>query len=342
MTRQNLHKRSKKDRLKNLLYQKLRELVIEVRKEHPRMSARKIHKMLHIKEIGINKFEQFVSSEGLKVQNYRSFIKTTRSGRYNYPNLTNGLVLKSINQLWASDITYFVTPEETLYFVIIIDVYSRRIIGYCASDNLMATNNVKALNIAFRMRRSKIFKGLIHHSDKGSQYGSKEYLNKLIESEIRISMAENSLENAYAERVIGILKNEYLLHMGIKSLKKLQNSLSKVVKLYNEKRPHIELGYLTPNEFEKKIIELPEQQRPLMQLYDFRKNQEDIISRQDKGFTRHESEECFENKKKSRSFELIRTTAKHSTELGYSLEGCSPAEPSSTLPNNTKFNIDNY
>lgn len=94
------------------------------------MSARKIHKMLKLQGIGINKFEQLVSSWDLKVRRYRSAIKTTRSGRFNYPNLTYGLELNFINQLWAGDITYFITPVATYYIGLIIDVYSRRVVGF--------------------------------------------------------------------------------------------------------------------------------------------------------------------------------------------------------------------
>lgn len=272
MSRQNLHKLRKGEEARSLFYQQLRELVIEVRKDHPRLSARKIHKMLQIQDIGINKFEAFVSSAGLEVQPYRSVIKTTRSGRFNYPNRINGLQLNSVNQLWASDITYFITARATFYIVLIIDVYSRRIIGYSASDNLMASNNVKALKMAFRIRKQNLYQELIHHSDKGSQYGSQVYLDMLNKAEIKISMAENSLENAYAERVIGIIKNEYLAHMNIHTLDQLRSKLAYVVKLYNEKRPHIELGYLAPLAFEKKIMSLAREQRPALQLYDFRNN----------------------------------------------------------------------
>lgn len=272
MSRQNIHKLRKRQEAQVLFYQQLRELVIELRKDHPRLSARKIHKMLQIQDIGINRFEAFVSSAGLQVQPYRSVIKTTRSARFNYPNRINGLRLYSINQLWASDITYFITARATLYIVLIIDIYSRRIIGYSASDNLMASNNVKALKMAFRIRKQNLYHELIHHSDKGSQYGSEVYLNLLNKADMKISMAENSLENAYAERVIGIIKNEYLVHMNIHTLDQLRRKLSYVVKLYNEKRPHIELGYLAPLAFEKKVMYLARQKRPVLQLYDFRNN----------------------------------------------------------------------
>ena len=272
ISKQNFYKRMKKQQIDETFNQRLLELVIEVRKDHPRLSARKIHKMLKIQGIGINKFEEFISANGLKVRKYRSAIITTRSKRFNYPNRIFGLKINSINSLWTSDITYFITKEQTYYIVLLIDVYSRRIVGYTASDNMLAVNNLKSLKMAFALRKQYKYEFLIHHSDKGSQYGSDIYLEALGKAEIKISMAGNSLENAYSERVNGIIKNEYLIHHEIKSLKKLQTTLTKVVKLYNEKRPHLELGYLSPVQFEKEIDRMPIKERPQMVLYDFRKN----------------------------------------------------------------------
>lgn len=336
MTRQNLHKKLMSEEGNELFYQKLRELVIEVRKDHPRMSARKIHYMLKINYIGINKFEEFVSDQNLGVQRYRSLIKTTRSGNFIYPNLTYGLEINNINKLWASDITYFITPNRTYFIVVIIDVYSRRIIGYNASDNLMMENNIKALSMAFRIRKQKEFEGLVHHSDKGSQYGAKEYVKMLTRAGIEISMAGNSLENAYAERVIGIIKNEYLNHMDIHSLERLQHKLKEAVVLYDEKRPHIELGYLSPIAYEKRIITLSQDKRPVMKLYDFRNNQNNESSLRDEGFLRHKPEEYF--KKNGNAVALQKKPRQHSPGSGYSLEGCSPAEPSSASPDKLKLN----
>lgn len=336
MTRQSLNKRLKREREKGIFYQKLRELVIEVRKDHPRMSARKMHYMLQIKDIGINRFEQFVSEQELGVQRYRSLIKTTRSGNFKYPNLTYGLEINNINRLWASDITYFITAKGTYYIVVIIDVYSRRIIGYNASDNLMMENNKIALSMALRIRKQKEFKDLIHHSDKGSQYGAIDYLEMLAKANMEISMAENSLENAYAERVIGIIKNEYLIHMDIHFLDRLRYKLKDAVTLYNEKRPHIELGYLSPIAYEKRIIALSNDDRPVMKLYDFRKNQNEVSSLRDEGLTRHNPKEYL--KTNGNAVALYAKPRQHSPGSGYSLEGYSSVEPSSALPDELKLN----
>jgi hypothetical protein len=246
------------------------------------------------------------------------------------------LEINNINRLWASDITYFITTKGTYYIVIIIDVYSRRIIGYNASDNLMMENNKIALSMAFRIRKQKEFEDLTHHSDKGSQYGATDYLEMLAKGNIEISMAENSLENAYAERVIGIIKNEYLIHMDIHSLDRLRHKLKEAVILYNEKRPHIELGYLSPIAYEKRIIALSNDDRPVMKLYDFRKNKNEESSLRDEGLTRHKPEEYL--KKNGNAVALYAKPRQHSPGSGYSLEGCSPAAPSSALPDELKLN----
>ena len=332
LSRQAYHKAVQIEAQRAFMWQRLKETVIEVRKDYPRISARKIHYMLGIKEVGINRFERFVSEQGLGVKKYRSFIRTTYSGKVWYPNLIHGIEVKGINWLWVSDITYFITNYGTFYIVIIMDVYSRRIIGYTVSDNLLAVNNHKALSIAMRTRRQKKYTNLIHHSDKGSQYGETKYLTRLKEADIQISMAENCLENAYAERVNGTIKNDYLRYHNIKSLKQLKTSLAKVVKLYNT-CPHSELGYLSPIGFERFIGQLSESEYPVLELYDFR---EENTQKTKKGFLRHKPMKI-QIKEKTVALQN-KTTVRHFPGSGYSLEGCSSAEPSSASPDNTKLN----
>jgi len=311
-------------------------MVIEVRKDYPRLSARKIHYMLGIEEIGVNRFERFVSSQGMGVRKLRSYIRTTYPGTIRYDNLVHGKIITNINCLWASDITYFKPYEQTFYIVVILDVYSRRIIGYSASDNMFAINNQKALSMAKNTRRQKQFTGMIHHSDKGSQYSSKEYVKMLTSANIQISMAETCLENPYAERIIGTLKNDYLRLNHIRTLPQLQAALARVVKLYNN-CPHGELGKLSPLAFEKYISIISKQERPVMQLYDFRQNaveQKNNITTM--GFIRHKPIKISINKKTVAL--LNKTTVRYFPGSGYSLEGCPPAEPSSASPEETKLN----
>jgi hypothetical protein len=270
VSRQGYHKASKKAMQDSMLWQRIEEMVIEVRKDYPRISARRIHYMLGIEEVGINKFEQFVSGQGLGISKPRSFIRTTYSGPAWYPNLVNGIRLNGINQLWVSDITYFITPIGTFYIVLILDVYSRRIIGYSVNDNMLVINNQDALAMAFKIRKQNRFEDLIHHSDKGSQYGANIYIDMLKLANIRISMAGNCLENPYAERINGIIKNDFLAAYIIKSLYQLKKALAKSVKLYN-KCPHGELGFKSPLEFERLLEQMDGSEYPVMQLYNFKR-----------------------------------------------------------------------
>lgn len=336
ITRQGFHQARHKTERDHMLWQRLKEMVIEFRKDYPGLSARKIHYMLGIDQVGINRFEQFVSQQGLGVNKCRSYIRTTYRGAIWYDNLVNGLKLSDVNSLWASDITYFKPLEKTYYIVLILDVYSRRIIGYSASDNMMAINNQRALSMAIKIRKQKQFNDLIHHSDKGSQYSSKEYVRMLREANIRISMAETCLENAYAERIIGTIKNDYLRFRNIRTLEQLQKELAKSVRLYNS-CPHSELGYLSPLAFEKYICNMADQNRPVMQLYDFREQANNRLANgSDMGFLRHKAMKITIHKKTVAL--LNKTTVSHFPGSGYSLEGCPPAEPSSASPDLSKLN----
>lgn len=270
ISRQGYHKIINKVKQEEMIWQRLLETIVEFRKDYPHSSARKIHYMLQIKEVGINRFERFVSEQGLSVRKPCSFNRTTYRGMNCYPNLVNGLFLNGINQLWVSDITYFLTSKGTFYIVLILDVYSRRIIGYSASDNMLVINNSKALEIAFQTRKQNWFEGLIHHSDKGSQYGANAYVSMLQKANINISMANICLENPYAERINGIIKNDYLIAYNISDLQGLTKALPRSVLLYNN-FPHGELGRRSPLEFENYLGQVDKLEHPVMTLYDYRK-----------------------------------------------------------------------
>jgi len=261
---------------KEILRFKTEDIVREVRKDHPRMGSRPMYYKLGIKEMGINQFENIVRDSGLGISQKRKRIITTRSNpnHNHYPNLTYGIKLNDINRLWASDITYWPCEYDTYYISLIQDVYSRRILGYCGQDNMLAENNLGVLEQSMELRGISKFKyELIHHSDKGSQYTCKLYEKRLNMAEIEISMAKNSIENPYAERLNGMIKNDYLAYENIFNLASLIKSLQKVVWLYNYQRPHSELNYMTPVEYENHIIKTEPNKRKEMILYDFSDNQ---------------------------------------------------------------------
>lgn len=272
ISRQGYFQQKERENKEFFRYKRIKDMVTEIRKDHPRMGARPIYHKLRISDIGINKFEKYVSLSGLGIKRKCLWIKTTNSNHnlYKYKNLTYGMVLTGTDQLWVGDITYWIS-DRTYYLIFLQDVYSRRIIGYLASDNMFALNNVKVLKKAFKIRGKQKYPSLVHHSDKGSQYCSNEYIKCLTTADITVSMANNSLENPYAERLNGIIKNDYLIFKKTNTLNQLNKALNDVVWIYNNERPHSELGYLAPIEFEKEILSISEEERNAMKLYDFNK-----------------------------------------------------------------------
>lgn len=250
------------------------EIVNQIRLRHPSMGARPLYYLLQPKWLGINKFERLISEAGLGIVQKKNWTKTTDSNHAyrKYGNLTNGLTINNINYLWASDITYWLESDRVYYLIFLMDVYSRRVIGHFASEDMYAISALKVLNMAFVLRKRKYFQWLIHHSDKGSQYCASLYVKTLEEANISISMAGNSLENPYAERLNGIIKNQYLKHFNTCNYQKLRKSLNEAVWLYNNERPHSELGYMTPVDFEKQLEKQKGEERFLMKLYDFNKD----------------------------------------------------------------------
>ncbi len=164
------------------------------------MGARPLFYALKITEMGINRFERLISDSGLGIERKKLWIKTTNSNHnyYKYGNLTNGLVLNNIDQLWVSDITYWIEQGKHYYLLFILDVYSRQILGYTASENMYTVNNLKALEISFQKRGKSVFEQLIHHSDKGSQYCSLDYVKALQKATISISMAAGPRAGTYS------------------------------------------------------------------------------------------------------------------------------------------------
>jgi putative transposase len=249
------------------------EMVQAIRERHPAMGARPMFHALKITGMGINRFERLISESGLGIERKKLWIKTTNSNHnyFKYSNLANGLELNGIDQLWVSDITYWIDGQTHYYLLFIMDVYSRRILGYTASQNMYTINNLKALESSFQIRLANWFEQLIHHSDKGSQYCSLGYVKVLKKAKITISMAGNSLENPYAERLNGIIKNNYLRYFDTSSFAKLSKSLDRAVWLYNNEKPHSELGNMSPVNFEKMLLQQNINERKTMVLHDFRK-----------------------------------------------------------------------
>jgi putative transposase len=224
--------------------------VQRIRKRQPRVGGRKLHKMLGADEcrIGRDRLLRILRERGLLVKRKRKYVRTTQSAHWFkvYKNLIKEEEARKPEQVFVADITYLETMEGYCYLSLITDWYSRKIMGYAVSRSLSIEGSVRALKMA--LRRTKNPKLLIHHSDRGIQYCSKGYTDMLKEQGVRISMTEENhvYENALAERVNGILKDELQLGEKILSFRVAERMVQEAVQIYNEERLHMSLDYMTP------------------------------------------------------------------------------------------------
>ncbi len=222
----------------------------------PRLGTRKLYLMLKQEfinrgiKIGRDLFFNYLRSAGMLVKRKRMYVKTTNSKHWlkKYSNLIKDLDIKRPEQVWVSDITYIKTDEGYHYLSLITDAYSKKIMGYELLDSLSNQGPINALKMALKQRKYK--KELIHHSDRGLQYCSKEYVNLLNINEIKISMTESydPYENAIAERVNGILKQEFLLEESFQNHLIALKTITQSVQIYNQVRPHMSCQMMTPEQ----------------------------------------------------------------------------------------------
>lgn len=244
--------------------------ILEKRRRHPVMGLKKIFKSLETPLVGRDKFIEIGMRANLNISLPKSYTRTTFSTKSKrYQNLLIGKDFDDINQIWVTDITYFRIGEIFAYICFLMDVYSRRIIGYQTATSLHAQLCMDTLNRALKTRKMEDYQGqLIHHSDRGTQYIFNDYTHLLDKKNILISMCNSAYENAHMERLNGIIKNEYLRHYSIKSFEQLQNMLPKAIKAYNDDRIHWELhNCLCPNQFEVALNELPKCQRTILNIF---------------------------------------------------------------------------
>ena len=240
--------------------------VQKIRKYHQRMGTRKLYDKLqsfmleHQIKMGRDALFDLLSANHLLVRKRKRRIHTTQSFHWlrKYPNLIKDFIPTAPNQLWVSDITYWKINESHVYISFITDAYSHKIVGYHVAETLESIETIQALKMALSdlVKEPESHFQLVHHSDRGIQYCSHGYVKLLQDNNIRISMTESGdpLENAVAERVNGIIKEEYLQDYKVKNIKEAKKVLDFVVKLYNEDRPHNSIGNLLPNQVHKEKI----------------------------------------------------------------------------------------
>lgn len=241
------------------------DMIRMIRKSRPKTGARKLYVETKQKlsrygiNIGRDKLFELLRENGMLIRKRKRKVVTTYSKHWfrKYPNLIRGFNPIKANQLWVSDITYLETEAGFVYLFLITDAYSRKILGWHLSENLQAENAIFALEMAL-LNSTLSHNELIHHSDRGIQYCSKHYIELLEKYQVSISMTENGdpLENAIAERVNGILKDEWINDLDIPNYSIAKEYIEKIIFLYNNDRLHSSIDMLTPNEAHKKKGEL--------------------------------------------------------------------------------------
>jgi len=240
--------------------------VKRIRSRHGRMGTRKLYDKMqgfmieHQIKMGRDALFNLLSANSMLVRRRKKRIQTTQSFHWlrKYPNLIRDYTPTAPNHLWVSDITYWKINEGYVYISFITDAYSHKIVGYHIAETLEAVETIQALKMALSgliMEPESHFE-LVHHSDRGVQYCHHEYVKLLKDNNIKISMTENGdpLENAIAERVNGIIKEEYLRDYSVKDIKQARGVLEFAVKLYNEERLHNSISNLIPNDVHKNNI----------------------------------------------------------------------------------------
>ena len=235
------------------------DMVKQLRSEAPGMGAYKIFLILkHIYEdkmMGRDKFYDLMHRKGLMLVPLRRRHTTNSNHNYRkYKNLIKGFTPLAPGQLWVADITYIETDEGVCYLHHITDAFTHEIIGWVVSDSLKAYYTLAALEQAIKQMEKLDLSSLIHHSDRGSQYCCSQYIARLNELHARISMTEDSnpTDNAIAERINGIIKQEWLYKMKRPhNTEHARELLGKIVEFYNNKRPHMSNGMKTPAEMRR-------------------------------------------------------------------------------------------
>ncbi len=234
------------------------EMVNDIRCRQPKIGVKKLYyllsddlQLLPIK-IGRDALFTLLRDNSLLIERKRSRYCTTNSNHGNkiYPNLIKGLEITESNQVLVSDITYIRHIGGFSYLSVVSDLYSRKILGFYVSDNLSLECPLKALKISLRQLDETAKAGMIHHSDRGIQYSSFKYTDKLKKQGAKISMSAkgNPYDNAVMERIMGILKQEFLLDQTFQNIESIRKAVKEAINIYNEERPHLSLAYKTPTE----------------------------------------------------------------------------------------------
>jgi transposase InsO family protein len=254
LSKQSFHQRMDRYLQERSIEEQLMLIVYLVRQDHPTMGLRDIYFKTNPQNIGRDRFEMLCKQSGLALERTHNKRRTTdSSGVIRFENLLLGLIINKPNQVWQSDITYFELNQRFYYITFIIDAFTRIIVGHAVSQRLTTEQTtLPALNNAIKCRLdlNMDIKMLIFHSDGGGQYYDKEFLRLTTKNQIKNSMCEYPWDNGKAERINGVIKNNYLIHRPINSFDQLKKEVDRSVLLYNTEKPHSKLQRKSPIQFE--------------------------------------------------------------------------------------------
>lgn len=252
-SRQAYYKQSKKDTQRQCKEQVILETVHSIRTRQPRVGTRKLQRMLAPMgvQVGRDFLFDLLARQGLLISRKRIRPHTTMGWHHyhKHPNLIKDLKITAPNQVFVSDITFLPGLSRRFYYLALItDAFSRKIVGYDLSESLTTQASLRALNKALKPLKGDI--NLIHHSDRGLQYCAHAYVNRLNGKRVKISMTEQDhvYENALAERVNGILKQEFLLDRPHASLALAKKQVDEAIYTYNNERLHMSIDWRTPQQ----------------------------------------------------------------------------------------------
>jgi len=254
-SRQAYYQYKEKSFAASAIEQTVLQAVRSVRQDLPGIGMMKLYVI--IKDVfgdsmpGRDWFLRLMRVNGLTQKKKRGYRTTNSFHHYRkWPNIIKGYTPEAPNRLWVADITYIRLKSDVCYLHLITDVYSHKIVGWALAPTLEASYSLMALDMAIKDAGDCDFSQLIHHSDRGSQYCSYLYVNRLTQMGIRISMTEsgNPTDNAIAERVNGILKQEWGLNDRLASIVDCQEQVARAIACYNDLRPHMSIGMMRPSE----------------------------------------------------------------------------------------------
>lgn len=255
ISRKTLYEWNAREEKLESIYADVKYLVQGVRKYMPRIGGLKLHHILKLDmevmglKIGRDKFFEILKHLCLLVPKRKKFTRTTDSNHLfnKYSNLVKGMKLTKPEQLWVSDITYIKTKQGNMYLFLITDAYSKKVMGYYLSGDLKVESAKQALKMAIKNRKYPK-RRLMHHSDRGLQYCNPSYTDLLKQNGIKISMTEkyDPYENSIAERINGILKDEFEISSNRQSKKEATLFIPESIKIYNLMRPHLSCNLMTP------------------------------------------------------------------------------------------------